>query len=801
MISDSESPLPFKIAPKFKAIPPTGIWSPLNRSEESLGEKKPPEPPPPPVWSVPGSPVPDRKFRPVPFESPTLPRKNISKAVVEPPWTKPDYPEKPVEPIVLKSSSCHNISTTKTQTPISTFLRKPRGDQFNEKTDGKIITTSTTLGTISAQKDKSIVNKIKPMNPIKSNELVYSIKRDYTSETKDDTDISKTKMTQISPKKVDGIGPITREGMPLSLRSEVKEDNQGTWYKKVYNTIHKAKDDDNYVTVKYKTRRGNYPYKSNGYASEPDANYDSDYVLKYHSVDRKRTTSIGNQYEDKYGSMEKPVKTTVGIHYKNQPGKIENYTPGNSSITDKEAEQWYREVLEVFDKQLEQQKLASNYTQGNLSRALKDSGYQSDSTLVFKKKNDVEQLSPIEQKQAYKNVQSGGEVPLHGFRKPLPEKPKESIVPPPPPIKYDYNQFDFGDYGPDSPKRYVESNVNIHYKTPVRYEYKQPIPDDELAYQQAEHMKKVYQEERRRKYLQELQDMNNRRHTDNFTPSQKSPIALNRYDDFPTNPLSKSPVNLPNTIARALYNFQGQSSRELSFKKGDIIFIRRQIDKNWYEGEHNAMIGLLPVQYVDIITNEGLSRPILKKPSEGQARAKFNFQAQSEIELSLNKGELVALTRRVDPNWFEGRIGNKKGIFPVSYVDVLTDIGADDLENQIAITTNNNNNNNNGLTKTVTTTVTKQVVPTITAGPLTNDIVRETQTIRKTETLHVDTSNDPISYRAMYNYRPVNSDELELKEGDLVYVLEQCDDGWFVGTSQRTGYFGTFPGNYVKRVY
>lgn len=59
-----------------------------------------------------------------------------------------------------------------------------------------------------------------------------------------------------------------------------------------------------------------------------------------------------------------------------------------------------------------------------------------------------------------------------------------------------------------------------------------------------------------------------------------------------------------------------------------------------------------------------------KKPSEGQARAKFNFQAQSAIELSLHKGELVVLTRRVDDNWFEGRIANRKGIFPVSYVEV-----------------------------------------------------------------------------------------------------------------------------------
>lgn len=54
------------------------------------------------------------------------------------------------------------------------------------------------------------------------------------------------------------------------------------------------------------------------------------------------------------------------------------------------------------------------------------------------------------------------------------------------------------------------------------------------------------------------------------------------------------------------------------------------------------------------------------------------------IELSLNKGELVALTRRVDDNWFEGRIANRKGIFPVSYVDVRT--------NRIVFTIHNHTN-------------------------------------------------------------------------------------------------------------
>jgi hypothetical protein len=63
--------------------------------------------------------------------------------------------------------------------------------------------------------------------------------------------------------------------------------------------------------------------------------------------------------------------------------------------------------------------------------ALKESGYESDSTLVFKRRDEnlQNQLSPAEQKLAYKTIQKGGEVPLHGLRKPAPERPKgESYI-------------------------------------------------------------------------------------------------------------------------------------------------------------------------------------------------------------------------------------------------------------------------------------------------------------------------------------------------------------------------------------
>jgi hypothetical protein len=41
--------------------------------------------------------------------------------------------------------------------------------------------------------------------------------------------------------------------------------------------------------------------------------------------------------------------------------------------------------------------------------------------------------------------------------------------------------------------------------------------------------------------------------------------------------------------------------------------------------------------------------------------------------LNIYTGDLVTLLRRVDHNWWEGRIGTRKGIFPAAYVEVITE--------------------------------------------------------------------------------------------------------------------------------
>ncbi|XP_056636177.1 uncharacterized protein LOC130444871 isoform X3 [Diorhabda sublineata] len=865
LIMDGEKLKEAKALPKHlqEFVGPDGIWSPgqkidfspikesnhkeYDRQDESI----------PPVWtpkSANSSPVAERKeFRPISFQSPVLNRRNRtsseslgSKSQAQvPPWNNLDYnsdtgsassilDRKLTTSYSTPATGFSDFSGTtrlpKAQNPTITLLQKAREGQLPK--GAHYIDQEQRQFQLRPKSDRPPV-----AGP---SEILYQIKNEHTSES--DTEKPR-KMTDVGSRKFQGIGPVSRDGMPLVLRSEVKDQNQSKWYKRMYDTIHKQKP-----------HNAQYPYTS-GYLSEPEPGaYDSDFAdYKYQTLDRRRPPPQDKSANYISSTMPRPtvnrsissdIVRNTSSDYKNLPGKIENYTPGHSSISDKEAKQWWDEVMDIFDgwlddntalpsyevmfaralsrSHLEQQSRIQSHPRSFINQALKESGYESDSTLVFKRREEaMQQLNPNQQKEAYKVIQKGGDVPLQGLRKPAPERPKDPEPPVPPPKGVSSRSL-----APESPRKYVENEVTIHYKTPVRQEIKEYVSEDELAHRQAEAMKKIYQEERRKKYLQvskslqELQDMNSRRHTDNFIPSQKSPISLNRYDDF--DDLSPSLKQRPRSpdpriCARALYNFVGQSSRELTFRKGDVIYLRRQIDKNWYEGELNAMVGLFPANYVEIIPFEGLkAKSTLRKAHEGQARAKYNFVAQTHLELSLAKGELVVITRKIDDNWFEGKIGGRKGIFPANYVEVLIDPQTPPPSNTKPVASpaahsllhngslgGKESMGSHSYTPSLSGT---QLSSSYHAKPvqvLSNSSYGNLNTNKNSllsQALHIETPSEPTPYRALYKYKPQNDDELELNEGDTVYVLEKCDDGWYVGSSERTGAFGTFPGNYVEKI-
>jgi len=51
--------------------------------------------------------------------------------------------------------------------------------------------------------------------------------------------------------------------------------------------------------------------------------------------------------------------------------------------------------------------------------------------------------------------------------------------------------------------------------------------------------------------------------------------------------------------ALAIYDFQARTSRELSFRKGDVLFLFEKVSVDWWEGAtSNSQKGLVPDKYI-----------------------------------------------------------------------------------------------------------------------------------------------------------------------------------------------------------
>ncbi|OPJ83958.1 vinexin [Patagioenas fasciata monilis] len=248
--------------------------------------------------------------------------------------------------------------------------------------------------------------------------------------------------------------------------------------------------------------------------------------------------------------------------------------------------------------------------------------------------------------------------------------------------------------------------------------------------------------------------------------------------------------------ARLKFDFQAESPKELTLQKGDIVYIHKEVDRNWLEGEHHGRVGIFPSNYVEILPPTEVPKPI-KAPTiqvleYGEALALYNFRGELPVELSFRKGERVCLVRRVDENWYEGRISgtSRQGIFPATYVQLGFAFPASPkLPNA------GTPNPSPAPQHPVATHPQESWRPEQCAAP-----GAPTSAHPEPAPSYNGSEIQWTPYRALYQYRPQNADELELLEGDRVDVMQQCDDGWFVGVSRRTQKFGTFPGNYVAPV-
>ncbi|XP_059756783.1 sorbin and SH3 domain-containing protein 1 isoform X17 [Balaenoptera ricei] len=346
------------------------------------------------------------------------------------------------------------------------------------------------------------------------------------------------------------------------------------------------------------------------------------------------------------------------------PKKIWDYTPGDCSILPREDRKTNLEkdlnlCQTELEADLEKTETLNKAPSANLSQSSAVSptpeisseppGYVFSSNFhAVKRESDGApgDLTSLEnERQIYKSVLEGGDIPLQGLS---------------------------GLKRPSSSASTKDSESPRHF---IPADYLEST--EEFIRRRHDDKEKLLADQRRLKREQEEADIAARRHT-GVIPTHHQFITNERFGDLLNiDDTAKRKSGSEMRPARAKFDFKAQTLKELPLQKGDVVYIYKQIDQNWYEGEHHGRVGIFPRTYIELLPPAEKAQPKKLAPVQvleyGEAVAKFNFNGDTQVEMSFRKGERITLLRQVDENWYEGRIPgtSRQGIFPITYVDVI----------------------------------------------------------------------------------------------------------------------------------
>nr|XP_054099123.1 sorbin and SH3 domain-containing protein 1 isoform X25 [Callithrix jacchus] len=326
---------------------------------------------------------------------------------------------------------------------------------------------------------------------------------------------------------------------------------------------------------------------------------------------------------------EPPDKKVDTRKYRAEPKSIYDYQPGKSSVLSNEK----------MSSAISPTPEISSETPGYI--------YSSNFHAVKRESDGAPgDLTSLEnERQIYKSVLEGGDIPLQGLS---------------------------GLKRPSSSASTKDSESPRHF---IPADYLEST--EEFIRRRHDDKEKLLADQRRLKREQEEADIAARRHT-GVIPTHHQFITNERFGDLLNiDDTAKRKSGSEMRPARAKFDFKAQTLKELPLQKGDIVYIYKQIDQNWYEGEHHGRVGIFPRTYIELLPPAEKAQPKKLTPVQvleyGEAIAKFNFNGDTQVEMSFRKGERITLLRQVDENWYEGRIPgtSRQGIFPITYVDVI----------------------------------------------------------------------------------------------------------------------------------
>ncbi|XP_055080505.1 SH3 domain-containing protein 19-like isoform X3 [Periophthalmus magnuspinnatus] len=146
-------------------------------------------------------------------------------------------------------------------------------------------------------------------------------------------------------------------------------------------------------------------------------------------------------------------------------------------------------------------------------------------------------------------------------------------------------------------------------------------------------------------------------------------------------------VSGPRCVAR--FDFEAESSDELSFSEGDVIQLKAYVGQDWARGTLGTFSGIFPLNFVEIVqdlppaptpqpaTPNKIALPGLCKTAHDHVTpecglewvvALYDFSGNTEGDLSFETGDQILVIQHLDSDWSCGRLHGREGIFPRAFV-------------------------------------------------------------------------------------------------------------------------------------
>ncbi|KAJ3303862.1 cytoskeletal protein binding protein [Kappamyces sp. JEL0829] len=308
-------------------------------------------------------------------------------------------------------------------------------------------------------------------------------------------------------------------------------------------------------------------------------------------------------------------------------------------------------------------------------------------------------------------------------------------------------------------------------------------------------------------------------------------------------PLTYVEEATPVCIVTALYDYDPNAEEEIAIREGDLIRIYEKVDSDWWFGKHDHDVGLIPATYVEedpgmapapvpvsIQQPAALKTPTPSEPVNAEAQKNMLLNALGGLGFETRKSEnkvtgiiygpddatyypVTELDKKKKKNSVKGFLGVSqidKMVFFVrdnSSKEILSSFATTEIKKYHTKKKNLTFDMDNGDTKEFEGDK-KDIealgvhIEAALRAKVASPVLRAGSPAAVSSPVPVLPVASPISQSkvaiALYDYTPAEQGELEIKENDMLVVLDSSDPDWWLVKHLKKSGEGLVPMTYVE---